>query len=181
MDPDTPPARSRWSLCAEAGWLSPSAGRSMSGRNRSPLCRRLQARPADSRRTAAQGKPTLPFVSSTSWGSRAAYWVALICRGTAGASLPVGADCMGCESGSCCNPRDPGRPQAREVRFDSIRPHPFASRGRPLSPPFLGRFAAKTAAASAPGGYRVPEERPRERQHQEQQRQRAGREQKPVS
>jgi hypothetical protein len=69
----------------------------MSGRNRSPLCRRLQARPADSRRTAAQGKPTLPFVSSTSWGSRAAYWVALICRGTAGASLPVGAHCMGCE------------------------------------------------------------------------------------
>ena len=39
-----------------------SAGRSTSGRNRSPVCYHLQTRPADSRRTAAQGKPTLPSI-----------------------------------------------------------------------------------------------------------------------
>ena len=100
MDPLTPPAPSRWSLCAEAGWLSPFGGTIDSWAKSVSGCRRLQARPADSRRTAAQGKPTPPSVSSTSWGSHAAYWVALICCGTAGASLPVSADCMACETGA---------------------------------------------------------------------------------
>ena len=89
MEPFTPPAPSRWSLCAEAGRLSPFGGPIDIWAKSVSRCRRLQARPADSRRTAAQVKPTLPSMSSTSWGSRAAYWIARICHtGTAGPHSP---------------------------------------------------------------------------------------------
>ena len=62
MEPFTPPAPSRWSLCAEAGRLSPFGGPIDIWAKSVSRCRRLQARPADSRRTAAQGKPTLPSI-----------------------------------------------------------------------------------------------------------------------